>query len=49
MTQPSGPGDGLHEQSRVVLVTGASGGIGFHPARDLARDASTAACCWGRP
>lgn len=36
MSQPAGQGGGPPGQSRVVLVTGASAGIGFHTARDIA-------------
>jgi NAD(P)-dependent dehydrogenase (short-subunit alcohol dehydrogenase family) len=36
MSQPAAQGGGSHKQSRVVLVTGASAGIGFHTAREIA-------------
>ena len=36
MSQPAGQGGGLPKQSRVVLVTGASAGIGFHTAKQIA-------------
>ena len=32
MSRPAGQGSGPHKQSRVVLVTGATSGIGFHTA-----------------
>jgi retinol dehydrogenase 14 len=34
--QPAGLGNGPGEQGRAVLVTGATSGIGFHVARELA-------------
>jgi NAD(P)-dependent dehydrogenase (short-subunit alcohol dehydrogenase family) len=34
--QPAGQGSGPREETRVVLVTGATSGIGFHTARELA-------------
>ena len=36
MSQPVVPGSAPRKQSRVVLVTGATSGIGFHTARGLA-------------
>ena len=36
MTQPSGPGGGLPEQSRVVLSPARAAGIGFYTAREIA-------------
>ena len=36
MTQPAGQGSGPPGSNRVVLVTGATSGIGFHTARELA-------------
>jgi NAD(P)-dependent dehydrogenase (short-subunit alcohol dehydrogenase family) len=36
MTQPAGQGSGPRDDSRIVLVTGATSGIGFHTARELA-------------
>ena len=36
MSQPTGQDSGPHPQGRVVLVTGATSGIGFHTARQLA-------------
>jgi NAD(P)-dependent dehydrogenase (short-subunit alcohol dehydrogenase family) len=36
MSQPVAQGSAPREQSRVVLVTGATSGIGFHTARELA-------------
>ena len=35
MTQPAGQGGGPRDDSRIVLVTGATSGIGFHTAREL--------------
>ena len=36
MSQPAGQDSSPHPQGRVVLVTGATSGIGFHTARQLA-------------
>src|SRR6266487_2202738 len=36
MTKPDGQGAAPQDGSRVVLVTGATSGIGFHTARQLA-------------
>jgi NAD(P)-dependent dehydrogenase (short-subunit alcohol dehydrogenase family) len=36
VSQPAGRGSGPHERDKIVLVTGATSGIGFHTARDLA-------------
>lgn len=36
MSRPAGQGSGPHTQGRVVLVTGATSGIGFHAAGQLA-------------
>jgi NAD(P)-dependent dehydrogenase (short-subunit alcohol dehydrogenase family) len=36
MTQPAGPGSGPRDDSRIALVTGATSGIGFNTARELA-------------
>ena len=36
MTQPAGQGGGPRDDSRIALVTGATSGIGFHTARELA-------------
>jgi len=36
VSQPAAHGSGPREQSRTVLVTGATSGIGFHTARGLA-------------
>jgi NAD(P)-dependent dehydrogenase (short-subunit alcohol dehydrogenase family) len=36
MTQPAGQGSGPGDDSRIALVTGATSGIGFHTARELA-------------
>jgi NAD(P)-dependent dehydrogenase (short-subunit alcohol dehydrogenase family) len=36
VTEPAGPGSESSGTSRVVLVTGATSGIGFHTARELA-------------
>ena len=36
MTQPAGQGSGPRDDSRIVLVTGATSGIGFYTARELA-------------
>ena len=36
MSQPAGQDSSPHQQGRVVLVTGATSGIGFHTARQLA-------------
>jgi len=36
VSQPAARGSGPHERDKIVLVTGATSGIGFHTARDLA-------------
>jgi NAD(P)-dependent dehydrogenase (short-subunit alcohol dehydrogenase family) len=36
VSRPAAQGGGSHQQSRVALVTGASAGIGFHTAREIA-------------
>jgi NAD(P)-dependent dehydrogenase (short-subunit alcohol dehydrogenase family) len=36
MTQPAGHGSSPRDDSRIVLVTGATSGIGFHTAREIA-------------
>jgi NAD(P)-dependent dehydrogenase (short-subunit alcohol dehydrogenase family) len=36
MTQPARQGGGPRDDSRIALVTGATSGIGFHTARELA-------------
>jgi len=36
VSQPAARGSGPQERDKIVLVTGATSGIGFHTARDLA-------------
>jgi hypothetical protein len=48
MTQPAGQDSGPRDNKRIVLVTGATSGIGFRTAREMSSQESDISCPCGK-